>query len=229
MMMMMMMMNVSWQAAHQMFADALIFVKDSVFQMLLNFLELEFIWAASLPSVFSLSLCPVSIFSFFSLVPLWLCSVAQFWSGTQGTLIARLGFSLYWTLRLWQLRETYLSFHFCPFVCVCVVKSENTVNWMHFAISRRNAAYFPFCYITVCCKLDQQQSGCVSELSGTCCQLQTIQMDKCGKKKKKKDTQRLTAADTFGCLYTTPESQSWPDNTLRFCAIPNIPPLPHTA
>lgn len=130
---MMMMMNVSWQAAHQMFADALIFVKDSVFQMLLNFLELEFIWAASLPSVFSLSLCPVSIFSFFSLVPLWLCSVAQFWSGTQGTLIARLGFSLYWTLRLWQLRETYLSFHLSLFVCVCCEK------WKH---GKLNA----FCY-----------------------------------------------------------------------------------
>lgn len=58
---------------------------------------------------------------------------AQFWSGTQGTLIARLGFSLYWTLRLWQLRETYLSFHFCPFVCVCCEK------WKH---GKLNA----FCY-----------------------------------------------------------------------------------
>lgn len=62
-MMMMVVMNASWQAAPQMFANALIFVKDSVSQMLLSFLEWELIWAASPPSAISL-FCSVLFLSF---------------------------------------------------------------------------------------------------------------------------------------------------------------------
>lgn len=45
----------------------------------------------------------------------------------------------------------------------------------------------------------------------------------------KEDTQRLTAADTFGCLHATPEPQPWPHNTPRYWAIPNITPPAHMA
>lgn len=82
----MMMMNVSWQAANQMFVNAFIFVEDSVFQMLLNFREFEFIGAASLPSAIALflSLSCFHLF-FFLLVSFMVVLSGPVLAGTPGT------------------------------------------------------------------------------------------------------------------------------------------------